>query len=382
MLVGVPKETFPGEQRVALVPAVLPALQKLALEVVVEHGAGEAAGFSDGAYEELGACVAGRADVFARADLIVQVRGPGANPNAGRRDFELLRAGQALIALLEPLKTPELIHELAARRVTAFALELIPRITRAQNMDVLSSTATVVGYKAVLMAATVLPKMFPMMITAAGTVTPARVFVIGAGVAGLQAIATAHRLGAVVTAYDVRPGVRQEVESLGARFLTLPLETTESEAPSGYAKAFGEEFYARQRQLMAQALTDSDVVITSAAVPGMPAPRLITTEMVRGMPHGSVIVDLAANAGGNCELTRIEQTVQAHGVTILGPVNVASTVPYHASQMFARNVTALLKHLIRDGKLHCDVEDPIVRAIMITHAGEVVAEKIRDLVGR
>lgn len=382
MVVGVPKETFPGERRVALVPAVVPSLAKAGLEVLIEAGAGKAAGFPDAAYEERGARIApGRAGLFARAEAILQVRALGANPEAGERDLELLRPGQAVVGFCEPLAEPGAAKTLAGRGVTAFALELLPRIARAQSMDALTSMATVAGYKAVLLAAEALPRMFPMLMTAAGTVAPARVFVVGAGVAGLQAIATARRLGAVAQAYDVRPAVKEQVESLGARFVELPLEAGEAEDTGGYARALGEEFYRRQRETMARVVAESDVVITTAVIPGEKAPVLITREMVAGMAPGSVIVDLAAERGGNCELTRPDETVVAQGVTILGPTNLPSTVPYHASQMYARNLSAFLLHLVKNGALRLDLGDEITRETLLAREGEVVHPRVRERLG-
>jgi NAD(P) transhydrogenase subunit alpha len=379
MIVGVPIESYLHERRVALVPALVPTLTKAGLEVLVEKGAGEKAGFPDAAYQEQGArLVSDRTQLFASADVLLQVHGLSANPGANP---ELLHSDQILVGLMNPLGAPQAAQELAARGVTAFALELLPRITRAQPMDVLSAMATIAGYKAVLLAAELLPKMFPMMITAAGTITPARVFVVGAGVAGLQAIATARRLGAVVQAYDVRPAVKEQVESLGAKFVELKLETAGAEAASGYAKEMGEEFYRRQREMMTQVVADSDVVITTAAVPGKKAPILVTREMVKVMRPGSVIVDLAAEGGGNCDLTRPEETVETQGVYIIGPVNLPSTVPFHASQMYARNVTAFLRNLMKDGELRLNLEDPIIRDTLLTHKGEVVNSQVRELLG-
>ena len=382
MIVGVPRETYPDEQRVALVPAAVPLLAKTGLELLVEQGAGVSAGFPDAAYEEQGGRVApDRKQLISSADVLLYVRGLGANPDAGRADLELMRPGQLVVGLLDPLGVPKAAQELADKGVNAFALEMLPRISRAQPMDVLSSMATVAGYKAALMAAEALPRMFPMMITAAGTVTPARVFVVGAGVAGLQAIATSRRLGAVVQSYDVRPAVKEQVESLGARFLDLELQTEEAETAGGYARAMGDEFYNRQREMMAQVVTDSDVVITTAAVPGGKAPVLVTREMVQGMRAGSVIVDLAAEDGGNCALTRPGESVEADGVTILGPLNLPSTVPYHASQMYARNVAAFLQNMVKDGELRLNMEDQIVGDSLLTHRGEVVNPRVRELLG-
>lgn len=382
MKIGVPTETFPGERRVALVPESVTTLAKLQHAVVVQAGAGEEAGYTDVVYREKGATVIpGRAEVFRSADMIIQVRGYGANPDNGRADLELMRPDQIIIGLFDPLSAPAPAKELAQRRVMVFALELMPRITRAQSMDVLSSMATVAGYKAVLMAADVSPRMFPMLMTAAGTITPAHVFVVGAGVAGLQAIATARRLGAVVKAYDVRPAVKEQIESLGAKFVEMELEAAGAEDKSGYAKEMDEEFIRKQRELMTRVVAESHVVITTAAVPGKKAPVLITADMVKGMMPGSVIVDLAAERGGNCELTRPDETAVEHGVTILGPTNLPSTIPFHASQMYARNIVTFLKELTKDKALALDMENPIHRDTLLTRDGEVVNPRVRDLLG-
>ena len=380
MIVGVPRESYPGERRVALVPAVVPSLTRAGLEVVVEAGAGDAAGFPDAAYQERGArLVASRGEIFAAADVLLQVRALGANPEAGRADLSLLRPGQVVVGFHEPLLALSEARRLAETGAVAFALELLPRITRAQPMDALTSMATVAGYKAVILAAEALPRMFPMLMTAAGTITPARVFVVGAGVAGLQAIATARRLGAVVQAYDVRPAVKEQVESLGARFVELPLEAAQERG--GYAVAMDEAFYRRQRETMARVVAESDVVITTALVPGQRAPVLVSEEMVQRMAPGSVVVDVAAERGGNCELTRPGETVVAHGVTVIGPRDLPSTVPYHASQMYARNVVAFLLHLVKDGRLRLDEEDEIIRETMVTRDGQVVHPRVRELLG-
>ncbi len=382
MIVGTVKETFPGERRVALTPHVLPSLARAGCEVVVEAGAGSGAGFPDAAYTEKGARIAGsRGEVFAAADAVLQVRAWGANPQHGKGDLELLRHEQVLAGLFEPLSSLDAAREVASRGVTLFALELIPRITRAQSMDVLSSMAMIAGYKAVLLAAEALPKMFPMMMTAAGTVKPARVLVLGAGVAGLQAIATSRRLGAQVQAYDIRPAVKEQVESLGAKFVEMELETATSETAGGYAKAMGEEFYERQRELLARVVALSDVLIATAAVPGKRAPLLITAEMVRRMASGSVVVDLAAERGGNCELTHPGETVTEHGVTILGPLNLAASVPFDASQMYAKNVTSLLQLMVKDGKLALDLEDEVIRETMVTHQGKVTNARVLESMG-
>ncbi len=382
MIVGVVKETFPGEQRVALVPTTIPALTQAKLEVWVEAGAGAPASFPDAMYVGKGArIVSDRKEIFRSAGIILQVRSLGANPQAGRADLELMQPEQHIIGFLEPLTEIEAMKQLAGRKVTAFAMELMPRITRAQSMDALSSMATIAGYKAVILAASVLPKMFPMMMTAAGTISPARVFVVGAGVAGLQAIATARKMGALVQAYDIRPAVKEQIQSLGAKFVELPLETKSTEAAGGYAKAMDEEFYRRQRELMAKTVAENDVVITTAAVPGKKAPVLVTAEMVRGMNPGSVIVDLAADRGGNCELTRPGETVIENSVTILAPLNVASTLPYHASQMYAKNISNFLLHLIKDGQIQLNLEDEITRETLVTRGGEIVHPRVRELAG-
>jgi NAD(P) transhydrogenase subunit alpha len=370
MILGVLKETYAGECRVALVPTVMPSLTKAKIEVVLESGAGAAAGFPDSAYADKGVRIATRAEVFASADVIAQVR------SAGDADLRDLRKGQIVIGMFDPLSAPERVRKFAATGAAGFSMELMPRITRAQNMDVLSSMATVAGYKAVLIAAERLPKMFPMLTTAAGTVAPARVFIVGAGVAGLQAIATARRLGAVVQAYDVRPAVKEQVESVGAKFVELPLETAGAEDKGGYAQAQDEAFYRKQRELMGRVVAESDVVITTAAVPGRKAPVLITKEMVAGMASGSVIVDLAAERGGNCELTRPDEVAVVDGVTILGPTNLTATVPFHASQMYAKNVSNFLLLLNKQG-MNLDSEDEIVRETLITRGGEVVNARLR-----
>ena len=379
MNIAVPKETLPGERRVALVPADLPRLLKAGCRVALEAGAGAEAGYSDEDYRQKGATiVASRDDLFAGADIVVQVRGYGANLEAGRADLARLRRGQVVVALFEPLTSLHAVREVAAGGATLFALELIPRITRAQAMDVLSSMATLAGYKSVLLAAAALPRMFQMLMTAAGTLTPARVLVIGAGVAGLQAISMARRLGAVVEAYDVRPAVKEQIESLGAKFVELPVAGDKAEDAGGYARAQDEAFYRRQRELLTQVVSRSNVVITTAAVPGMKAPVLVTGDMVDRMTAGSVIVDLAAERGGNCERTRPGETVVVNGVTIMGPLNLPSTLPFHASQMFSRNVTNLLALLIKDGRLNLDLEDQVIRDTMATHNGEITQARIRE----
>ena len=380
MIIGIVKETFPGERRVALVPNVIPNLTKAKLEVLIEPGAGQSAGYPDDTYHEKGARIAAdRNEVLASADILLQVRAAGANPEAGQADLDRLRAGQVVIGMLDPLWDPPSAKQLAERQVAAFALELLPRITRAQSMDVLSSMATIAGYKAVLLAAGVLPKMYPMMMTAAGSIAPAKVFVVGAGVAGLQAIATTRRLGAVVRAYDVRPAVKEEVQSLGAKFVELGLESEEGGGKGGYAKAMGDEFYRRQREVMTNVVAESDVVITTAAIPGKKSPVLITADMVKAMAPGSVIVDLAAERGGNCELTQPDQTVVEHGVTILGPINLPATIPFHASQMYAKNISTFLLNLVKDGQLNFNMDDEIIRDTLVCRDGKVVLPRVLEL---
>ncbi len=379
MIVGVPRESFPGERRVALVPAVIPNLAKGGLEVVMEAGAGVEAGYPDADFAAKGAKILPqRAEVFRAADIIVQVLCYGANDRTGEADVALFKRDQALVGFLRPLGSAETIQVIAGKGVTSFSVELMPRSTRAQSMDALSSMATISGYKAVLIAADTLPKFFPMLTTAAGTITPARVLILGCGVAGLQAIATARRLGAVVSAYDLRPAVKEQVHSLGARFVELPIEAKDAQDARGYATAQGEDFYRRQRELLGKVIAESDVVITAAVIPGKKSPVLVTKEMVAGMASGSVLVDLAAERGGNCELTRAGEQILEHGVTLIGWFNLASTVPYHASQMYARNLTAFLLHLVKDGKLQLDISDEIIRETLLTHGGQVVNARLRE----
>ena len=379
MIVGVPKENYPGERRVALVPIVVPNLKKNGLDVIVQAGAGLESGYRDSDYTDKGAkLVNSREGVFAQADIVTQVLCYGSNDITGKDDVPLYRRGQTLMGFLRPLGSKEIVSEIAASGVTSFAVELMPRITRAQSMDALSSMATICGYKAVLIAAETVPRLFPMMTTAAGTITPARVLVIGAGVAGLQAIATARRLGAVVSAYDLRPAVKEQIQSLGGRFIELPLETKDAQDAGGYAKAQDEAFYQKQRELLAKAIAESDAVITTAVVPGKKAPVLITREMVEAMAPGSVVVDLAAERGGNCEATREGERMVVNGVTIIGSINLASTVPYHASQMYARNLTTFLNHLVKDGKFNPREDDQITRETLLTQGGEIVNERVRQ----
>ncbi len=370
MIVGVPRETLPGETRVALTPDAVSKLK--GLQVVVEKGAGGGAGIPDDAYAKAGATVAPDArSLYGQADVVLKVRPPTPD-EAG-----MLKEGALLISFLYPAANSEAVRRLQARNATAFAMELIPRITRAQPMDALSSQATVSGYKAVLLAAETLPKFFPLLMTAAGTISPAKVFVIGAGVAGLQAVATAKRLGAVVEAFDVRPVVKEQIESLGARFVQVPLEAKDAQDAGGYAKAQSEEFLQKQREYMAKWCASSDVVITTALVPGMRAPILVPKEAVKGMRPGSVIVDLAAEQGGNCGATEPGKTVVKYGVTIHGHTNLPATMAPHASQMYAKNVSGLLMYYVKDGKLNLNMKDDMVKGPMVLHQGQVVHEPTR-----
>jgi NAD(P) transhydrogenase subunit alpha len=379
MIVGVPRESFPGERRVALVPGVIPNLAKAGMEVIIEAGAGVEAGYPDADFTAKGARIlTTRAEVFATADIVAQVLGYGSNDRTGKEDLPLFRRGQVLVGFQRPLGTIETIKEVAESGATSFSVELMPRTTRAQSMDALSSMATVAGYKAVVLAAEKLPRLFPMLTTAAGTITPARVLVIGAGVAGLQAIATAKRLGAVTSAYDMRPAAKEQVQSLGGRFVELPIEANDAQDARGYGRAQDESFYQRQRELLGRVVAESDIVITAAVIPGKKSPVLVTADMVARMAPGSVIVDLAAERGGNCELTQSEEITIVHDVTIIGFINLASTVPYHASQMYARNLTAFLLHLVKDGNVRMDLDDEIIRETLLTRDGEVVNARVRE----
>lgn len=379
MIVGVPKETYPGERRIALVPLVVPSLMKAGFEVVIQAGAGVEAGYPDSLFTDKGAQIApDRQTVFAKSDVIIQILCYGSNDLTGAADLPLMRRGQILIGFLRPLGSKEVVEQIAATGVTSFSVELIPRSTRAQSMDALSSMGTICGYKAVLVAAGTLPRIFPMLTTAAGTITPARVLVIGAGVAGLQAIATARRLGAVTSAYDLRPAAKEQVQSLGARFVELPIEAQDAQDARGYARAQDESFYQKQRELLGRVIAESDVVITAAVIPGKQSPVLITEEMVKGMAPGSVIIDLAAERGGNCELTEAGKDIVKHGVNIMGRINLATTVPYHASQMYARNMTGFLQHLVKEGKLQLNMNDEIVRDTLLTHEGEIMQPRVRE----
>jgi len=368
---------------VALVAAAIPRVVKAGVEVRVETGAGAGSGVSDEEYAAKGAGIAAtREELFEAADVVLQVRSLGMNPEAGRSDLSLLRQGQCVIGFCDPLAQPALVEEVARTGATALSMEMMPRITRAQSMDALSSMATIAGYKSVLMAADNLPKMFPMLMTAAGTLAPAKVLVIGVGVAGLQAIATARRLGGVVMAYDVRPAVKEQVQSLGAKFLELDLDTGAAEDAGGYAKEQSEEFLRKQREQMGKAIAEHDVVITTAAVPGKKAPILVTREMVEGMAAGGVVVDIAAERGGNCELTKPGKTVDHNGVSVIGPLNLPSTIPAHASQMYARNISTFLLHLVKEGSLDLNPEDEIVRETLLTRDGKVLHPRVLEALGQ
>lgn len=382
LTVGVCRETFAGESRVAVTPNSAARLSKAGFRIVLQQDAGLAAGFPDAAYREVGVTVLPDRDaVFQQADVLFFVRGGGANLEHVEEDVRAFRPGQTLIGQFNPLGHPEVMQRYAGAGVTTFALELLPRTTRAQPMDVLSSMASIAGYKAVLLGASALPKLMPMMMTAAGTIAAAKVFVIGAGVAGLQAIATARRLGAVVSAYDIRPAVKEEVQSLGARFVELDLSTGEDSGAGGYAREMNEEFYQRQREMMLNVIAESDLVITTASIPGKKAPLLVTTEMVHAMRPGSVLVDLAAEQGGNCELTRPNETIQVNNVTIIGTINLPATVPFHASQMYANNLASFLKHLAPEGTIDVRLEDDIIRETLVTWDGRLVHDAVRERLG-
>ncbi|ANM32441.1 NAD(P) transhydrogenase subunit alpha [Acidobacteria bacterium Mor1] len=381
MIVGITKETYPGERRVAMTPAAAAPLIKKNHQVLLESGAGTASGYLDEAYKEKGVELCSRADVFAKSDVVLQVRGLGANPEAGKPDLDSMRKDQILIGTFEPLTAFDEAKAVAGKGARQFALELVPRITRAQSMDVLSSMATIAGYKAVLMAAERLPRMFPMLMTAAGTITPAKAFVLGVGVAGLQAISTAKRLGAVVSANDIRPAVKEQVQSVGAKFVEVEMDAG-AEDKGGYAKEMTEDFLRKQRELISNVIAESDVVITTAAIPGKKAPILVPEDAVKRMQPGSIIVDLAAERGGNCELTKSGEAVDVNGVTILGPENIPSSIPYHASQMFAKNVVTFLNNMLdKEGNLNLDMEDEIIRDTLICENGDVVHSRIREAMG-
>ncbi len=379
MIVGVPRETFPGETRVALVPASIPALAKAGIEVRTQAGAGQAAGFPDSLYVDKGAKIVPTRDEVFAADVILQVRAAGANPQEGNADLPRLGQGKIVIGLCDPLGQPHANREFAASGATLFGLELLPRITRAQVMDVLSSQATIAGYRAVLLAAHELPKIFPMLITAAGTLNAAKVFIVGAGVAGLQAIATARRLGAAVSAFDVRPAAKEQIASLGGKVVEMPLDTSASEGKGGYAQAMDEAFYRKQQELMARVVAGSDVVITIAAIPGEKSPVLVTKQAVEGMATGSVIVDLAAERGGNCELTKAGERIVHNGVAILGPLNLPAEIPQHASQMYAKNISSFLLNLVKAKQVEINLEDEIIRDTLIARGGRIVSARIQEL---
>lgn len=380
LTIAVTTEADPEEHRVAIVPAGVASLTRLGANVCVQSGAGMRAGFPDKLYVDKGATlVDDRAELIGKADIVLQVRALGACGASGTSDVELLKDGQVLISSCDPLTFPDQVRSVAERGITSFSLELVPRITRAQSMDILSSMATVAGYRAVLLAAAACPRMFPMMMTAAGTLKPARVLIIGAGVAGLQAIATSKRLGAVVLGYDIRPAVKEQVESLGGKFVELDIEAAQTETKGGYAKEMDDDFYRRQQEAMKKVIAECDVVITTAAIPGKKAPVLVTTEMVEAMAPGSVIVDLAAERGGNCETTCAGQTIDHNGVKVLGPCNLPSDIPVHASEMFSRNMVTFLQLMVSDGQLKIDTDDEIIRDTLLTRAREIVNNRVREL---
>lgn len=381
MKISVPKERYADETRVALIPESVARLVRTGVKVQVEQDAGIRASFSNEEYEKAGAEIIDSPErLFTDSDMMAKIRPPAENDALGRHEIDALREGSSLITFLQPLNNPDLIRRLQQHNITSFSMEFIPRISRAQSMDALSSMSTVAGYKAVLLAASALHKFLPMLMTAAGTIAPSRVLIIGAGVAGLQAIATARRLGANVEAYDTRPVVKEQVESLGAKFIELKLETADTEDAGGYAKAQSEEFYAKQQELMQDHAQKADVVITTALIPGKKAPILIPEETVKQMRPGSVIMDLAAEMGGNCALTERGKDVVQHGVTIMGPVNLPAMMPYHASQMYSRNMTAVLLHLIQEQELQLDFEDEITRSTCATHQGQMINETIKQVV--
>jgi NAD(P) transhydrogenase subunit alpha len=377
MLVAVPKESFPGETRVALIPSAIAPLKKAGLEVAVEAGAGAAALHADAEYEAQGARIEpDRTVLLGQADIVLMVRGPGDFVEYPEADLAAMKKGAAILAFLDPLGQPKLMQQLAARGLTLFSMELMPRITRAQSMDALSSMASVSGYKAAIMGADHAPTMFPMMMTAAGTIRPTKVFVLGAGVAGLQAIATAKRLGGVVEGYDIRTEVREQIESLGARFVEIKVDVETKTGAGGYAAQQSKEYYERQQELLGQHLAGVDVIITTAAVPGRKAPVLITEKMVQGLHPGTVVVDLAAERGGNCAVTEPGQLVEYRGVKILGPVNVPAQVPAHASQMYSRNIQTFLSHLVKEGRLQYDLEDEITAGTLVAHQGKITHPRV------
>jgi NAD(P) transhydrogenase subunit alpha len=383
VIIGIPAEIKTAEKRVAMSPANVQSLTDKGVKVLFQTNAGDAAGYPDALYTAAGATIStDRAEIFAQADIILQVQSFGSNNENSEADLASLRSGQVVIGMMDPLASPQAAQAVAEKGATAIALELVPRISRAQSMAVLSSMATLSGYKAVLMGASAAPRIFPMLMTAAGTLQPARVLIMGVGVAGLQACATAKRLGAVVEAYDVRPAAREQIISVGAKPVELDLDTGESEGAGGYAKAQGEDFLKRQRELMTAVVAEQDIIITTAAIPGAKSPILVTEDMVKAMKPGSVIVDLAAERGGNCDLTEQGKTVVAHGVTILGPENVPSELAHHASQMYGKNMQTLLELILdEEGNLNLDFNDEIVAGTVVAHKGEIPHPHMRKLLG-
>ena len=383
MIIGIPSEIKTGERRVAMSPVNVKSLTDKGIKVLFQANAGDASGYPDAEYEQAGATITtDRAEIFAAADILLQVQTFGSNNDNSDGDLASLRSGQVVIGMMDPLATPSAAQAVAGTGATAIALELVPRISRAQSMDVLSSMATLAGYKAVLMGASASPPIFPMLMTAAGTLKPARVLIMGVGVAGLQACATAKRLGALVEAYDVRPAAREQIISVGAKPVELDLDTGESEGAGGYAKAQGEDFLRRQRELMTAVIAEQDIIITTAAIPGAKSPILVTEDMVKAMKPGSVIVDLAAERGGNCDLTQQGKTIIAHGVTIIGPENVPSELAYHATQMYGKNLQTLLELIIDgEGNLNLDFKDEIVAGTVVAHRGDVPHPHMRKLLG-
>ncbi|MDB4869531.1 MAG: hypothetical protein JWL97_535 [Gemmatimonadales bacterium] len=382
MLIGVPREIARGERRVALVPDVVPQLTRAGHRVVVERGAGQRAGFTDEAYRAAGCDLADiPAEIYSTAQMILKVQRPGREEGSKESEVDLLREGSVLIGLLQPSGDPALFQQLAQRKIIACSMELVPRTTRAQMMDALSSQSTVAGYKAVLLAANALQKFFPMLMTAAGTVRPARVLVIGAGVAGLQAIATARRIGAVVEAFDTRPVVKEQVQSLGATFIELDVHADQAQDAGGYAKELSKEHIQREKELIHKRALEADVIITTALIPGKPAPRLIDAETVKAMRPGSVIVDLAGEQGGNCELSVPGETTVQHDVTIIAPLHISSDLAYHASQMYAKNVAALVALLAPKGELNLNFADDIISAVVVTADGEIRHAPTRQRLG-
>jgi len=383
VIIGIPSEIKTGERRVAMSPVNVKSLTDKGIKVLFQANAGDASGYPDAEYEQAGATITtDRAEIFAAADILLQVQSFGSNNDNSDGDLASLRSGQVVIGMMDPLATPSAAQAVAGTGATAIALELVPRISRAQSMDVLSSMATLAGYKAVLMGASASPRIFPMLMTAAGTLKPARVLIMGVGVAGLQACATAKRLGALVEAYDVRPAAREQIISVGAKPVELDLDTGESEGAGGYAKAQGEDFLRRQRELMTAVIAEQDIIITTAAIPGAKSPILVTEDMVKAMKPGSVIVDLAAERGGNCDLTQQGKTIIAHGVTIIGPENVPSELAYHATQMYGKNLQTLLELIIDgEGNLNLDFKDEIVAGTVVAHRGDVPHPHMRKLLG-